>query len=363
MRILSSIPAFLCISLVAGCSTWPGADHEPGRPDKNTMAGTIGPLPLIAVDFVQALLQIRELPAEFTTVQLLRTSRSDPFTRSMQDALQQAGYAIRWAEDEVAGNLFQYRVEHMAERSGLQRDLYELAVGGIELRRIYRIDESGRVSPVTPLYVRGTDASHIVPRDAPFLDGRLLAIDSLRANAQQRPGNAVAAVAPKPFVPRSTLAVPDEANPLRQLIPDAARTETATLPLIALPRVENVFNLGKSNYQDLLASHVPIQEQVLTFPNDSLRLGELNKQLIEQMVSEFRPHTDMFSVIGCSLGPTQLKSGNAALALGRAGRVREALLFAGIPQERILDEGCWAGDSPDNSLPRRGVVLTLNRQS
>jgi len=34
-----------------------------------------------------------------------------------------------------------------------------------------------------------------------------------------------------------------------------------------------------------------------------------------------------------------------------------------VDRDKILDEGCWAGDSGGNTLPRRGVVLTLNRKS
>jgi hypothetical protein len=33
-----------------------------------------------------------------------------------------------------------------------------------------------------------------------------------------------------------------------------------------------------------------------------------------------------------------------------------------VADGRILDEGCWAGDGALDALPRRGVVLTLNRQ-
>ena len=135
------------------------------------------------------------------------------------------------------------------------------------------------------------------------------------------------------------------------------------MPLIALPQVQNVFELGGSNFETILAEHHVVDEQVLTFANDSLRLGELNKQFVEKMVEDFNGKTDIFSIIGCSLGPTQVAGGNAALALGRANRVREALLFAGVPENLILDEGCWAGDTDLNTLPRRGVVVTLNRKN
>ena len=57
-------------------------------------------------------------------------------------------------------------------------------------------------------------------------------------------------------------------------------------------------------------------------------LGERNKRLVRRAVEAFDPERDMFSIVGCSLGPTSIPNGNEALALGRANRVKEELLFA-----------------------------------
>ena len=97
------------------------------------------------------------------------------------------------------------------------------------------------------------------------------------------------------------------------------------------------------------------------FPNDSLRLGERNKETIARYVSELDPATDVLSVIGCSHGNTRIDNGNELLAIGRANRVKEAFLFAGIDHEQVLEESCWAGESFEK-MPRRGVVLTLKRR-
>jgi hypothetical protein len=156
--------------------------------------------------------------------------------------------------------------------------------------------------------------------------------------------------------------VPKNISPLAGLVASVSAANALTVRTIASSHSQNVFDLGRSNYANALSEHGSVVEQVLTFPNDSLRMGKANKQLLEALVTRFNPTTDLFSVIGCSLGPTNLKNGNAALALGRASRVREALLFAGVDPRKILDEGCWAGDSPSSTLPRRGVVVTLNRQ-
>lgn len=69
----------------------------------------------------------------------------------------------------------------------------------------------------------------------------------------------------------------------------------------------------------------------------------------------------MISVVGCSHGNTALKGGNEALAIGRANRVKEALLYAGVESKKVLEEGCWANIHYDD-LPRRGVVIELKRK-
>ena len=356
------VPIILISWLPVGCASWQSA--SPDIVNSTVDAQRLEPQSssLIALDFVKALQQLEPLRPDETTVHFLAASRSDEFTASMQSALQTAGYGVRWVSDNSSGQLFQYRHEQEEGQLSGHRDIYEVAVGSVELRRSYFTDDQAGIRPVSPLYIRGADASRIVLDDAHFVaavateDLHPVITSSLSTPEESGQQSSTATAA------GSLLSVPDAANPLNLLVSGVNRRQALTLPLTTLTRVENVFELGASNYEDMLASHRVMRELILMFPNDSLRLGDVNKRLVEQMVRYYQPESDVFSVIGCSLGPTQLKSGNAALALGRASRVREALLFAGIPQDRILDEGCWAGDSSDNSLPRRGVVVTLNRQ-
>jgi len=44
----------------------------------------------------------------------------------------------------------------------------------------------------------------------------------------------------------------------------------------------------------------------LSFNNDSVRLGRVNKQRVGEFVRLFEPATDVFLVIGCSNGVTAL---------------------------------------------------------
>ena len=370
--------ALVCVVAVLplGCASWAPGSINGSAANTATVTALSQTQSLIAGDFVNALRQIRDMPPASTTVHLLRESRTDEFTRAMQSALEIAGYGIRWVDDNSSGNLLQYRQQREAGNERAHRDLFEVAIGFVEMRRSYTIDSVSGTQPVTPLYVRGTDASNVVLNDDAFntVPGNTQkALYPPVESSGQSADVQIAALPDRPaIVPQNTIrspaasrlpALPPEANPLSSLIPNAERANGLTMPLIALPQVQNVFELGGSNFETILAEHHVVDEQVLTFANDSLRLGELNKQFVEKMVEDFNGKTDIFSIIGCSLGPTQVAGGNAALALGRANRVREALLFAGVPENLILDEGCWAGDTDLNTLPRRGVVVTLNRKN
>ena len=376
--------AALCIALpLTGCVIGGNNSDSQINDQSQPINAQSQPAPtdLIATDFVNALRQLQSVPADSTTVDLQLSQNNDPFTNAVKEALQQAGYGIRWIENEGTSKLFQYRLVSDDAAGSVKRNTYELAVGEVEMRREYATDNRNRVQPVSPLYVRGVDASGIVLNDDIFDN----ATPSLASNSPETTVQSdeealsvdVNAVPLKPLAtisnttPPGTLAlqntsplqVPSDANPLDPIVAGAASSGQLSLPLVALPTVENVFELGGSNFDDLLSGHSVLTEQVLTFANDSMRLGDRNKRLLEQLVEErFQPETDIISVIGCSMGPTQVRGGNAALALGRAGRVVEALKFAGVADPNILDEGCWAGEGSLHNLPRRGVVVTLNRR-
>lgn len=165
-----------------------------------------------------------------------------------------------------------------------------------------------------------------------------------------------------PLRSRSDLA---QGRPLLEIVaPGLARADAAAAASADVDEREtaNFKDIGGSNFSDLFSDLGTVNETILTFKNDSTRLGLTNKELIKQVVALFNPDSDVFSVIGCSHGNTVVQGGQQALALGRASRVKEELQFAGIPENKILDEGCWADEWFDERMPRRGVVLTLKRR-
>lgn len=366
---------FICVmaSLPPGCTYWSSSDAQ--RPagnesrsnswspsqamsDTPVPARSASPLALITADFVNAMQQMPVLAPASITVNLLSSDREDAFIGSMAHSLQKAGYGLRWVDDYTSEFLLQYRHEREAGDSRVHRDRFEVALGAVEMRRTYATDSKDQTRPVTPLYVRGADASTVALNDAAFNLTTVGTLTLSSSTAAQRQ----AVVNPVPLKPVTPRLLPADANPLDTRISATGSAPALSLPLVTLPSIENVFELGGSNYEDVLAGYTVVQERKLTFPNDSLRLGEYNKAILEQMVDQFSPTSDVFSLIGCSIGPTAVHGGNAALALGRSSRVREALLFSGVPAGKILDEGCWAGDSADRTQLRRGVVVTLNRK-
>ena len=124
----------------------------------------------------------------------------------------------------------------------------------------------------------------------------------------------------------------------------------------------NIRNTLVSNFQSDFVDTLIVKEKILTFANDSTRMGVINKAQVESFIRGFNPGSDVVSIIGCSHGNTSAEGGQEALALGRAARVRDELLFSGIPEQNIRAEGCWAGEHFDEGMPRRGVVITLRRK-
>lgn len=338
----SGILVFLVLSAFASSCTSVGIKQPvPAGSEQNKGAEHIGALDKIAADFVSAFAQVPGFEPVSTTVQIEKRSSTDSFVSAMHEQLLNAGYGIRWVNLQADKNLFQYRLESEVNESSPIRHRFELAVGIVELRRTYvGVENASSVHPVTPLYIRGADASKVVLNDTAFSSG---GSDTKKTTAG--------------------MSVNKDISPLASWATEKPNVKPVSLPLLALPTIQNVFEIGVSNHAEALKEHSLVVERILTFPNDSLRLGSVNKQIIHAVVSGYNAHTDMFSVLGCSLGPTALKGGNAALALGRASRVKEALLFSGVEPDKILDEGCWAGDSGGNTLPKRGVILTLNRRS
>jgi len=251
--------------------------------------------------------------------------------------------------------------------------VYEFMIeaGTVKLKRSYKVDTDG-VWPASSMYVLGADAAGLQldanlfddQRRKPNLpDGALItsapeevlpitnsADSSLRSPAL----NARAYTSPTNRVSAKAIA-----GPLPNAVSTSARSN---VPIVKLPIKRNMFDLERSNYAELLDKYETLERKVLVFANDSMIMGDSNKKVAEAIARNFDSSTDLISVIGCSHGSTARRNGNAVLANGRASRVKEEFLIAGIDSELVLDEGCWAGSHFDK-MPPRGVVVTHKRRS
>lgn len=126
--------------------------------------------------------------------------------------------------------------------------------------------------------------------------------------------------------------------------------------------VSNLFYGGESTFESVLDNYNRIAREIVIFPNDSQRLGRPGKLIVRKLVSRFSENSDVIGIIGCSNGHTNLKIGNEGLALGRAQRITEELLSAGISPDKVFDEGCWSPTKNTRGFPNRGVVIDLWRR-
>ena len=337
----------------------------------------------IAADFLHALAQIDGYAPEQASVRFTRPSLdADPLIAALERRMRSSGYAVRVVADANAPGSVAHEVRADGETDAA---VHTLSFGGVQMRRSYRTDARGALTSAGSLFVRGADASDIrmdrplgsgatavpqpreparapVPKTVPTPPDRL----ADAGGAAARESSARASETPlgidrtsgKPIWSGLASTLVNQPEPsrsaLRTASRGAARRTTRTLP-------ENLFELGGSNFANAFGDYTDVEEVILIFPNDSLVLGEDNKARIRRVLDDFDAASDSFSVVGCSLGKTNVAHGNEALALGRANRVKEELLFAGIPRENIFEEGCWATEAAAK-FPSRGVVLTHKRR-
>lgn len=306
---------------------------------------------VIAENLVFSLAQIPSLSPLINTVQMSPPTTS--FGQRVATLLADAGYGIQSVEGDTGEFYVRYRESAIRSEQGLETS-YVVAIGDVSVERSFDISDPSEPLPLSPLFVAGAPEFDVMLDDAAFSEADATVSYALFDQA----------ASPQVF---------DFDTQTTQTITDAdegvtitsVRRSTAEPVEQPAPRVrvkENVFNLLESNYADLFVEYTDAQSHILVFENDSMRLGNANKRVVQNYVDAFNPDTDLVSIIGCSHGNTAVRNGNAVLAVGRANRVKEAFLFAGLDDTKVLEEGCWAGEYHE-VMPKRGVLLTLKRRA
>lgn len=315
---------------------------------------------LIALDFVETMVQLPELTPGHTTLMIARPASR--FGEILMSVMQNAGYDLRMSREQSANQLAYTITPETAlnpQQSG-EEVVYTfmISAGSVKLKRAYRVNTDG-VTPATSMFLRGSDAGQLTTN--------ALLFESPSLSGSGRSSETTASLA--------TLLHDSDS-----VIPIVARTDTAPVSLDAgvfVKSVEdglsvrrqgaavvdrkNMYVTGRSNYQSILQQFEEVRKDVMVFPDDSLVMGRNNKKLAQQIADAFEPGRDIISVIGCSHGPTALNNGNETLAKGRSWRVKEEFMLAGIDAELVLEEGCWA-NTHFEKMPARGVLVTHKRR-
>ncbi len=282
------------------------------------------------------------------------------------------GYGIQRV-DADQGSHFLYLTDLPASQGDVSGSVrLRLAIGDLEFTRSYRIIESNANIDSASLAWRGGQA--VIPVGSLKVAGtrQTLLLSGINIQlAQNNVSDKVGEVAPG-LVEFAALAPIDGGIPTISLITEdlvqrVADTATAGPDLASLnagnDNFGNLFNGGPSEFRTVLDDYNRIIREFIIFPNDSQFLGKQGKRTVKKLVNRYSENSDLFGIIGCSNGPTSLAIGNEGLAMGRAQRIAEELIAAGISREKVLDEGCWSPTTDAPGFPNRGVVVDLWRRA
>lgn len=315
------------LASLTGCSSLGLNVHRDSSPQPD--------MQIIAANLIHTVSQIPELKPSDTPVQMNKPDSE--FSKQVEKQLIEQGYQLERVSGASGINLVVPQVKKLETKQGRQK-LYVLTVGKMSVERVYEL-QGGLTLPASEQIIRGYDERELSLNDELF----------------ELPDDQISIISFKPYNgPQLTDMLAAPASALKTVRFWKRNNQNAVK--------KNMYETMVSNYKDVFAGFEEVSHDILVFPNDSLRIGEVNKEIIQRYVAMMDPETDLMSVIGCSHGKTDLSNGNSLLALGRANRVKEALLYEGVEHDQILDEGCWAPRTFDEVMPRRGVVLTLKRR-
>lgn len=298
---------------------------------------------LVVSNIVFALTQLAELSPIQTTLQIKTPDTS--IGKVVMAELAEAGYGLQLVDSDIGPNYVRYKFEESATESGLITR-FSLVIGEIEATRDYAIKQN-TVLPDSALSIAGAADVFVELNDAIFEEkGSNYRADVVFTDTSQPEYQGPTLM--------TELAVGRNGGVLRASGSEVSATQVSVIK-------KNLYNTHESNYAALFDAYEDVESTVLVFSNDSMVLGAKNKNIVADFARKMNPDTDLVSVIGCSHGRTDITNGNSVLAIGRANRVKEAFVYAGVDYGKVLDEGCWAPTYFDAVMPRRGVVLTLKR--
>jgi len=356
MKIVKRILALslLAGSITSGCSVLDGEGRWfANKPDDSAIVKD--DLGVIAQNLVFAMAQVDGLSPLQTTVQMI-PARTE-FGEVVHQCLRDAGYGVQMTEGDRGSNVVQYRISQEESELG-HTTRYRLQIGAVATEREY-LKVEGHLVPQSDMRLEGTPADGIALNDEIFKEGNPHVFSSL----------VVSDIDTAPVV-RDL----EEIDAILATARDTSGARRDAMRLPAIPPVatadrsfyrsiqENLANRDVSNFDDLFAEYEDLTRDVLVFPRGNIdHLGPENKATLRRLLDRFNERTDLISLIGCSNGRTQIPGGNEHIALSRAERVKNELVYLGVDPKSVMSEACWASNYNDRQWPSRGVVITHKR--
>ena len=382
----------------SGCATTPFEKSDsPAIPAPESVE-------LIARNFVSVLAQVPSLPPTGTTLSVpLSADDSSGFGNSLRSALLQTGYVMRTGNGADVDGTLTYSVEiesatdsDKAEYTGdgAFRDvaIHQVAVGDIGLRRRFVVLNGGRLMPLSPMQSRGFDSANLVTDDSSFErqgtpgyadvrstsdtpealpeDGddfaQTTVLDSSAISDNTVNADSVDSSLVPPPIASEPRAEPEPLSPSdTPLALQSNRERVAVTGDLVLPLQDthNYRDLGESNYAELFYNLRLIDERIIEFGNDSTELNAQGAQILDAMLGEYDEDRDRISVIGSSHGAGAYPGAQKDLAQGRALQVQDKLTSLGVSPQNLFVEASWSTQYYDEMLPRRGVVVSVWRDS
>lgn len=356
MKLIKYTSATLCVICLSGCGSlstlrW-NSDAGP-----QTALDVFEPAQhrLIADNLLSVISQFDELPPWSTTVQMSHTNT--PFGLAVQKSIMDAGYGTQDVEGDLGVNLIRYLAENAETEQGF-RTRYRVEIGELYAERDFHIIGNSLVPTSEMRVSNNTDT--LLSLDDSVFDNSLFDDELSYVSAVNIGEPEIRVIEFNRGAFKLDKSKTDSSTGIFAKLGNSSNNDTSEI--LPVTGKTNMYESVDSNFSSLFKDYEDTLSGIIVFPDDSLALGESNKSYLRNLVKTFDPETEIFSVIGCSHGSTQIKNGNELLANGRANRVKDALMVAGIDNEHIYDEGCWAAQPYDEVMPRRGVVLTLKKK-
>ncbi len=353
LTLLTTIAILFCSS----CSSLPTQDDETLDPTQSAEVSfdtDVLDSDKIVQNLVFSIIQIESLHPFKTTLQM-KAPRGE-LAKLVKTRFEDAGYGIQYVESDQGVNYVRHSAQSSVSEEG-DTTTYRITVGDVSIERDYTLNGENTI-PESELRVTGAYEQDINLNDDLFgEDFAKTQYTEVLFDESDVP--VVISVADRDIsLEKESVAVVALAGDESNTSGDSA---SGAGNAFARSVMQNVRTILGSNYSELFDGYEDVQKDVLIFPNDSLRLGGENKTLIQEYADSINAETDVLSVVGCSHGSSKVKNGNQVLAIGRANRVKEALIFAGLDHQLIFEEGCWDTEhyAP---MPARGVVLIHKRK-